>query len=184
MHNNIVIFVYSGKFMQLLLRFMNARRVLEIGTFTGYSALTFAEALPSDGLVVTVERNAELRPIVEKYLKLHPDGYKINFVLANAVDFLQQLSNDSTLEPFDVVFIDADKRNYITYYNIITNSGILAKNGALMVDNTLWKGKVTNEETDKHTTLIRSFNDHVRMDNRVEKIILPLRDGLTLIRKK
>ena len=167
----------EGEFLAHLVRLARARRVLELGTFTGYSSISMASALPSDGRIVTCDVNAEAVEIARRYLDESGYGDKIEIRLGPALDVLRELDG-----PFDFVFIDADKVNYENYYEAVLPK--LADDGLIVVDNVLWSGRVLDEDGDQTTRAIRAFNDHVRDDDRVIAVMLTVRDGMTLIRKR
>ncbi|MFD0940270.1 O-methyltransferase [Pedobacter boryungensis] len=169
---------YQGRVLSLLSKMNNPKRILEIGTFTGYATLCLAEGLTENGIIYTLDINAELEEMVRRNFAKSPLNSKIKYIIGDAQQSLKTLGN----ETFDLVFIDADKKNNGTYYDLIfdqVNSG-----GIIIVDNVLWSGKVLSNAQDKDTKNISSFNDLIAADNRVEKLILPVRDGLFVIRKK
>jgi caffeoyl-CoA O-methyltransferase len=170
----------QGAFMAALTRLIGARHAIEVGTFTGYSSLTIARALPDDGSLLCCDVNEEWTAIARKYWgRAGVDG-KIELRLAPAVDTLRALPAE---ERYDLGFIDADKGNYPHYYEEVLAR--LRRNGVILVDNTLWGGAVADAEaTDDNTKAIRAFNDMVAADDRVESVILTEGDGLTLIRKR
>jgi predicted O-methyltransferase YrrM len=153
--------------------------VLELGTFTGYSALCFAEALPTNGMVHTIEENDELEDFAQNFFAQSPHGYKITQHIGKVLDIIPNLDLQ-----FDLVFLDADKREYSAYYYAVFEK--IPSGGIILADNTLWNGKVACPITsdDKQTQALTEFNRLVANDSRVETVIIPLRDGLTLIRKK
>ena len=156
------------------------RQVLEIGTYSGYSALCMAEGLPEGGMLHTFEINDEQEDFTRPWLENSPYADKIRFYIGNALELVPQM--DIT---FDLAFIDGDKRRYVDHYEMVLAR--LSEGGYIIADNTLWDGHVLEEHphrTDLQTIGIKTFNDLVAADNRVEKVILPLRDGLTIIRKK
>lgn len=162
----------EGAFLRMLVRLVRAKRVLELGTFTGYSSLVMAEALPEDGKLITCDIDPEATEIAKRYWARSHHGGKIELKMGPALTTLRTIEG-----PFDLVFIDADKENYIKYWELCmpkTRSG-----GLLVVDNVLWSGSVLDprDETDK---AIAEFNRHVHGDERVEAIMLPVRDGVTL----
>ncbi|MDH4037085.1 MAG: class I SAM-dependent methyltransferase [Candidatus Krumholzibacteria bacterium] len=166
----------EGLFLRLLARLMGARRVLEIGTFTGYSSLCLAEGLPADGRVITCDVDPRATAIARRYWARSAHGAKITLELRPALETLAGLRG-----PFDMVFIDADKQNYIRYWEACVPH--VRAGGALLADNVLWSGKVLDpREKDDHA--IVAFNQHVARDLRVERVVLPLRDGLTLAVKR
>lgn len=166
----------EGAFLRMLLQLTRARRVLEIGTFTGYSALTMAEALPEDGELISCDINPETSAIAQSFFDRSPHGRKISLRLGPALDTLKTLAG-----PFDLAFLDADKENYVRYYDACLP--LLKTGGVLVADNVLWSGKVLapKEKTDK---AIVAFNAHVRVDARIECVMLGVRDGVLLVRKK
>ncbi len=166
----------EGAILRLLVRLAGARRVLEIGTFTGYSALVMAEALPEGGELITCDVDPQATAIALKYWARAPHGKRITLKLGKAADTLKTLSG-----PFDVVFIDADKPGYQGYWDACVP--LVRPGGLLLADNVLWNGKVVAPD-DEHARTIARFNEHVRADARVESAILTIRDGLTLAVKK
>lgn len=171
---------YQGQFLSIISRLIQPKTILEIGTFTGYSALCLAEGMAKDGKLITIDRNEELMYLPKKYFDESPYADQIDFKIGNALDVLDELKD----EIYDLVFIDADKSNYINYYEKVI--GQVRKGGVLLVDNVLWYGKVLEEAkpNDKDTQVLKEFNDKVAKDDRVEVVILPIRDGISLIRKR
>lgn len=169
---------YQGRVLSLLSKMNNPKRILEIGTFTGYATLCLAEGLNEDGVIYTLDINAELEDMVRGNFAKSPLNAKIKYIIGDAQESLKTLKN----EIFDLVFIDADKKNNGTYYDLIF--GQVKPGGIIIVDNVLWSGKVLSNMLDKDTQNISNFNDYVNADTRVEKLILPIRDGLFVIRKK
>ena len=169
----------QGRILKMFCRMMQPRRVLEIGTYTGYATLCLAEGLPEDGLVHTIEVNDEMEDFIFKYLNQSPLQEKIRVHFGDAMEIIPQLD-----EQFDLVFIDADKRLYSAYYDLVFPK--VRAGGLILADNTLWDGKVveTIPASDKQSLGILAFNEKIKQDERVEKVILPLRDGLTMIWKK
>jgi predicted O-methyltransferase YrrM len=169
----------QGRVLTMLCRMIRPERILELGTFTGYAALCMAATLPSDGELHTIEIDDELEPVIRRYLDQSPDGKKVHLHIGNTLDVIPQLQ-----APFELVFMDADKRQYIEDYEMVLP--LVSKGGFILADNTLWGGKVLSEphSGDKQTAGVRRFNDHIAHDNRVEKAIIPMRDGLTLLMKK
>lgn len=169
----------QGRVLSLLCHMVQPKRMLELGTFTGYSALCMAEALPEDGVLHTIECDDELEDFIRENFAGSEVGAKIKLHIGDALKVIEQLD-----EVFDLVFIDADKREYLAYYEAVLPK--LRQGGFILADNTLWAGKVLEKphDNDKQTIEIMHFNDFVAKDKRVEKVILPLRDGLTIIRKK
>lgn len=166
----------EGTFLKLMVRLSGARRVLEIGTFTGYSALAMAEGLPKGGRVVTLDIDPEATAIARKFWKRSPAGNKISLKLGPALKTIKTLKGF-----FDLVFIDADKTNYINYWNAILPK--VRKGGMILVDNVLWSGRVL-KPTDNSDRAIAAFNQHALRDKRVDLVMLTIRDGITLAVKK
>jgi predicted O-methyltransferase YrrM len=162
------------------------RRILELGTFTAYSALCLAEGLGEDGKLITIEHNDEMEESIRRNLSLSPLGEKIELIIGDAKEVLRQLGDEVMRrggdEGFDLVFIDADKKEYCDYLNLILP--LVRKGGWILADNTLWDGHIIDPayDKDKQTIALRAFNDKVAADDRLEKVILPLRDGLTIMR--
>lgn len=170
---------YQGRMLSLISKMIRPNRILEIGTFTGYATLCLAEGLDPNGKIITVDRNEELMYLPKKYFAESEFAEQIEIQIGNAMDVLDELD-----ESFDLVFIDADKSNYVNYYEKVLekmNSG-----GVILADNVLWYGKVLEEAkaNDKDTIVLKEFNELAANDDRVETIILPIRDGISLIRKK
>ncbi|WP_231458518.1 O-methyltransferase [Pedobacter sp. Leaf132] len=168
---------YQGRVLSMLSKMISPNRILEIGTFTGYATLCLAEGLTENGIIYTLDINVELEEMVRRNFSKSPYHNKINYILGDATETVNQLE-----EVFDVVFIDADKKNNGTYYDLIFER--VRPGGIIIVDNVLWSGKVLQQKQDKDTQNITSFNDKIAEDKRVEKLILPVRDGLFVIRKK
>ena len=166
----------EGRFLQLLVSVAGARHVLEIGTFSGYSALAMAAGLPPDGRITTCEVEPRHAEMAQRFIDESPYAGRIEVRLGPALDTLAGLDG-----PFDLVFIDADKTNYANYYEAVLPK--LAERGLIVVDNTLWSGRVLAGEgdADEDTAAIRAFNDMVAADARVTTVLLPVRDGVTLI---
>jgi predicted O-methyltransferase YrrM len=170
----------QGAFMTLLTRLIGARHAIEVGTFTGYSAISIARGLPDDGTLLCCDVNQEWTAIARKYWGRAGVDDKIELRIAPAIETLRSLPAG---ERFDLAFIDADKPNYPHYYEEVLAR--LRLNGVILVDNTLWGGAVADAKaTDDNVTAIRAFNDAVAADDRVESTILTVGDGLTLIRKR
>jgi predicted O-methyltransferase YrrM len=164
-------------FLHLIIKTSNIRNVLEIGTFTGLSALSIALALPEKGKLIALDKNEETNKIAVSFFKKANLDNKIKTIVKPALDSLEELKNNK----FDMVFIDADKMNYKEYYE--RSLKLVNKGGLVIVDNVLWHGEVADENNlDKFTVNIRDFNDYVAKDNRVEQIIVPLGDGMTVCR--
>jgi caffeoyl-CoA O-methyltransferase len=165
----------EGQFLRVLVRSLRARRILELGTFTGYSSISMALALPAGGRVITCDVNEETNAIARRYAQEAGVADRIEYRLGPALEAIAQLDG-----PFDLVFIDADKPNYINYYE--ATLPMLAEGGLIVVDNTLWSGRVIDEEdTEETTQAIRALNDHVSADPRVENVLLTVRDGMNLV---
>ena len=163
-----------------MIRLCKIEECLEIGTFTGYSALSMALALPENGRVTTLDNDKKNISIAKSFFEKAKLGDKVMTILGPALDSLKKCAHDKKL--FDLIFIDADKKNYIKYFNISLD--IIKKEGIIIVDNVLWHGDVYNKTiNDKETNIIREFNSHVKNDKRIEKFIIPLGDGLTICRK-
>ena len=169
---------YQGRLLSMLSTMMQPKCVLEIGTFTGYATLCLAEGLTADGIIHTIEVNRELEEMLRSHFNSTDVGKKIKQHFGQAERVLQGL----TKEIFDLVFIDADKKNNFAYFNAVFDK--VRPGGLIIIDNVLWKGKVYGEENDADTQGIRKLNDQISVDPRVEKLILPVRDGILLIRKK
>jgi len=167
----------QGRLLSMLSHLLHPKQILEIGTFTGYSALCLAEGLAKDGVLHTIESNPELVEIITRYFKASIYNDKIKLHIGKA---LQVIPNIEGI--FDLVFIDADKENYINYYDMVFNK--VKPGGLILVDNTLWHGNVLKKsDKGKETTAIRTFNAYLKNDERVEKVLMPFRDGLTMIYK-
>lgn len=169
----------QGRLLALLSKMLRPRHVLEIGTYTGYSALCLAEGLTEGGRVLTIDNNPELEPFFRPFWEASGLAGRIDFRLGEALALLPTLDT-----AFDLVFLDADKRNYLAYYEAVLP--LLRPGGFLLADNVLWSGKILHEAArmDADTAAVAAFNARVAADDRVEKVLLPLRDGLYLIRKK
>lgn len=166
----------EGQFLKMLVRLTGARRVLEIGMFTGYSALMMAEGLPDDGRLITCDVNPEAEAIARRYFAESEHGHKIEIRMGPALETIQGLA-----EPLDLVFIDADKTNYLNYYEAVI--GLVRVGGLIVADNVLWSGKVINPEDDD-TRAIVAFNERVEQDPRVDNVCLTVRDGMMLAWKR
>lgn len=166
----------EGRFLKLMVQISNAKRVLEIGTFTGYSALSLAEGLPADGEVITCDINPDAIAFAKRYFARSEHGKKITVMEGPALDSIAQLKGT-----FDLVFIDADKTNYKHYYEAIMP--LIKSGGVILIDNVLWSGEVVEPKSDD-AKAIASLNDHVSKDSRVEAVFLTIRDGVYFIRKK
>ena len=177
----------QGRVLSMISQMIQPKRILELGTFTGYSALCLAEGLTEDGRLITIEHNDEMEDSIRRNLALSPLGEKIELVIGDAKAVLQQLKEEGVKckgAEFDLVFIDADKKEYCDYLDLVLP--LMRKGGWILADNTLWDGHIIESayDKDKQTVALRAFNDKVMQDERLEKVILPLRDGLTIIRVK
>lgn len=168
----------EAAFLQMLVRLSGARRVLEVGTFTGYSALAMAEALPADGTLLTCEIDPDRAAIARRFFERSPHGRRIELRLGAARESLRGLPPD---DRFDMAFIDADKEGYLEYYDAILPR--LSAGGLLVADNTLWSGDVLDPQRPS-ARAVDAFNRHVREDDRVAHVLVPLRDGVMLVRKR
>ena len=175
-HSEMLTGRLEGGFLRLMVRAFQARRVVEIGMFTGYSALSMAEALPDDGKLITCEVNPEAEAIARRYFRESPHGDKIEIRMGPALQTLEKLEG-----PFDFAFIDADKENYPSYYELCLER--LRPGGAMAVDNVLWSGRVLDPQ-DEETRAIATLNERVSKDDRVDHVLLTIRDGVMLVIKK
>ena len=167
-------------FLHLIVKISNIKKILEIGTFTGLSGLTMSLSLPSDGKLVTLDKNIERNKIASNFFKKAKQESKIKTIIGPAIESLSSLKKKE--QKFDLIFIDADKENYKNYYN--QSLDLIEKNGLIIVDNVLWHGEVVDvKKQDKLTTIIREFNSYINKDKRTENIIIPVGDGLTVCRK-
>jgi caffeoyl-CoA O-methyltransferase len=166
----------EGTFLQMLVGAMGAKRVLEIGMFTGFSAQMMASALPEDGELITCDVNPQAIEMAQSFFDRSPHGRKIRVMQGPALETLKTLSG-----PFDLIFIDADKPNYVNYYEAALP--LLAESGLIVVDNVLWSGRVLKPENEQDEAIV-SFNDHVQGDERVTNAVLTVRDGVMLIRRR
>ena len=188
----------QGRVLSMLSKMIRPKRILELGTFTGYSALCLAEGLVEDGRLITIEHNDEMEDAIRRNLALSPLGEKIELVIGDAKEWLREFRERSQAsyclenapealqlkggELFDLVFIDADKKEYCEYLDLVLP--LMKAGGWILADNTLWDGHIIDPayDKDKQTVALRAFNDKVAEDERLEKVILPLRDGLTVMR--
>ena len=183
----------QGRVLSMLSKMIRPKRILELGTFTGYSALCLAEGLVEDGRLITIEHNDEMEDAIRRNLALSPLGEKIELVIGDAKEWLREVKGERLKvkgergkvkggELFDLVFIDADKKEYCDYLDLVLP--LMNEGGWILADNTLWDGHIIDPayDKDKQTVALRAFNDKVAEDERLEKVILPLRDGLTVIR--
>ena len=167
-------------FLQLIIRVSNSKKILEIGTFTGLSALSMSLALPDDGNVVALDKNTETNKIATNFFKKAKQEKKIKTIVKPALESINELKKENFF--FDIVFIDADKDNYKKYYD--SALGLTKKNGLIIIDNVLWHGEVADKNNnEKYTKIIRDFNEHIKKDQKTEQVIIPLGDGFTVCRK-
>ncbi len=168
----------QGAFLRMMVEIARPLRVLEIGTFTGYSALSMAAGLPEGAVLHTIEVDDELEDLAREFFARSPHGHKIELHIGSALDVAPRLGGR-----FDLVYIDGDKREYPDYYRMLMDGGLVGAGSVLLADNVLWYGKVADGGvTDRHTEAIREFNRLVHDDPRVENVIVPLRDGVNVIR--
>ena len=171
----------QGKLLELLVMMFRPQRILEIGTFTGYSALCMAAGLEENATIDTCEVDDELESLAQSFFVRSPDGHKICMHIGSALEIAPKLGKQ-----FDMVFIDGDKREYPAYYNMLMDKGLVHSGSIMLADNILWYGKVVQPvaHNDRHTEALIEFNRMVVEDDRVESVILPLRDGINIIRVK
>lgn len=169
----------QGRFLSMVSQMIQPKNILEIGTYTGYSALCLAEGLQKNGKLITIDKNEELEEMVRDYISKANMDDKIQLIIGDATQIIPTLTKS-----FDLVFIDADKTNYLVYYDLLIDQ--LPTGAFLLADNILWSGKVIEpvKKNDKDTAAILTFNKKIHEDPRVENVLLPIRDGLLLIRKK
>ena len=170
----------QGQFLQLMIKINNVKNCLEIGTFTGFSTLTMALALPNGGKITTLDHDEKIVHIAKNFFKKGNLDNKIETVISPALETLKKFLEEE--KKFDLIFIDADKGNYKNYYELSLN--LINEKALIIFDNVLWRGDVFKKAvTDNQTNIMREFNKYIKNDNRVEKVILPLGDGLTICRK-
>jgi predicted O-methyltransferase YrrM len=169
----------QGRFLSFISKLQKPQLIIEIGTYTGYSALCLAEGLTESGKLISIDVNEETSSYAQSFIDKSAYKNQIKLVVADAKDFIPTISN-----PIDLVFIDADKKNYLAYYQLIIEK--LNTGGIIIADNVLWSGKITmpEGEMDRETLALHEFNEFVQNDGRVENMLLPIRDGLMVIRKK
>jgi predicted O-methyltransferase YrrM len=169
----------QGRFLSFISKLQKPQLIIEIGTYTGYSALCLAEGLTESGKLISIDVNEETSSYAQSFIDKSDYKNQIELVVADAKDFIHTISN-----PIDLVFIDADKKNYLAYYHLIIEK--LNTGGIIIADNVLWSGKITmpESEMDRETLALHEFNKFVQNDGRVENMLLPIRDGLMVIRKK
>ena len=169
----------QGRFLSFITKLQQPKFIIEIGTYTGYSALCLAEGLAENGKLISIDVNEETSAFAKSFIQKTELANKIELVLGDAKEYIPKIT-----EIIDLVFIDADKKNYLNYYHLVIDK--LSKGGLIIADNVLWSGKITmpESEMDKETLALHQFNQFVQQDERVENILLPVRDGLMVIRKK
>ena len=169
----------QGRFLSFISKLQQPKLILEIGTYTGYSALCLAEGLVKDGKLISIDVNEETSAFAKSFISKTEYSNQIELVLADAKEFVKTIN-----EPIDLVFIDADKKNYLLYYQLIIDK--IKSGGLIIADNVLWSGKITmpEKDMDRETLALHQFNQFVQQDNRVENMLLPIRDGLMVVRKK
>lgn len=170
---------YQGRVLSMLSHMIRPTDILEIGTYTGYSALCLAEGMTADGHIVTIDKNEELEDLVNDYVSRSAYSDRIKCIIGDAIEIIPGLKRS-----FDLVFIDADKSNYLNYYDLVFDK--VKPGGYILIDNVLWSGKVIEpvDENDIDTKVLIELNERVHQDERVQEVLLPIRDGLTIIRKK
>ena len=168
---------YQGRLLALLAKMIGPKKILEVGTYTGYATLCMAEGLTTGGSIDTIDHNEELADMQRRYFDQSPYGSQIVQHLGEAKDILKTLAG-----PYDLVFLDADKENYPHYFDLIIDK--LETGGILLSDNVLWSGKVLEKATDEATSALQEYNHKINTDVRVETVVLPIRDGLTITRKR
>jgi predicted O-methyltransferase YrrM len=169
----------QGRFLSFISKLQQPKLIVEIGTYTGYSALCLAEGLAENGKLISIDVNEETSAFAKSFIEKTGYAQKIELVLADAKAYIPTIK-----DAVDLVFIDADKKNYLNYYHLVIDK--LNKGGLIIADNVLWSGKITlpESEMDKETLALHQFNQFVQKDNRVENLLLPIRDGLMVVRKK
>ncbi len=166
----------QGRVLSMISNMIRPKRILEIGTYTGYSAICLAEGLQADGKLITIDVNEELEQRVRGYFNASDFKDSIEYLIGNAREIIPTLTDE-----FDLIFIDADKEQYSTYYDLVIDK--LKPGGIILADNVLWSGKVLDVKPDKDTRAILEFNHKIQEDKRVENVLLPIRDGIMMIRK-
>jgi predicted O-methyltransferase YrrM len=169
----------QGRFLSFISKLQKPELIVEIGTYTGYSALCLAEGLAENGKLISIDVNEETSAFAKSFIQQTDYANKIELVIADAKEYINIIT-----DPIDLIFIDADKKNYLSYYHLAIEK--LNSGGLIIADNVLWSGKITMPETamDRETLALHSFNKFVQQDTRVENILLPVRDGLMVVRKK
>ncbi len=176
-HPHMLSGVLQGRVLSMLSRVISPQLIVEVGTFTGYATLSLAEGLSKSGKIITMDNNDEMAYFPKKYFQQSEFAGQIDFREGNALHIIPQIS-----EPIDLVFLDADKENYAQYIDLLKPK--VRSGGIILADNVLWKGRVINEVRDKKTEIIRDFNKKIKEDQSLEIVILPIRDGISIIRKK
>ena len=172
--------VSQAQFLQTLIKASNVKKILEIGSFTGFSALSMAMALPPDGTLISLDKNLDFSNKAKSFY-VKAKEKRIKQIIKPAIESLQELKDTKKL--FDLIFIDADKENYLNYYE--TCIDLIDKKGLIIIDNVLWHGEVADDtNNEKFTNIIRDFNNHIKQDKRITKNIIPIGDGLTICIKK
>jgi len=166
----------QGRFLAMISQMLKPKKILEIGTYTGYSAICLSEGLSEQGYMITIDINEELEQIARKNFEDAGVTEKVRFYVGDAREIVPKLT-----DTFDLIFIDADKENYSIYFDLVFDK--LNAGGVILADNVLWSGKVLQEKKDKDTRAIDAFNQKIMKDERVEKVLLPIRDGIFMIRK-
>jgi predicted O-methyltransferase YrrM len=168
------------QFLELIIKVSNTKKILEIGTFTGLSSLSMSLALPVDGQLIALDKNADTNKVAKEFFKKAKQENKIKTIIKPALETLTDIKNENKF--FDLVFIDADKDNYKEYYD--RSLDLVKKGGLIIIDNVLWHGEVADEKNnEKYTNIIRDFNEHFKNDKNTDQIIIPIGDGLTVCRK-
>ncbi len=168
---------YQGRLLALLAKMIGPKKILEVGTYTGYATLCMAEGLTTGGSIDTIDHNEELTDMQRRYFDQSPYGSQIIQHIGDAKDILKSLTG-----PYDLVFLDADKENYPHYFDLIIDK--LEMGGVILSDNVLWSGKVLEKAADEATSALQEYNHKINTDVRVESVVLPIRDGLTITRKR
>ena len=172
--------ISQAQFLQTLIKVSNVKKILEIGSFTGFSALSMAMAVPADGILISLDKNPEFSNKAKYFYDKAKEKW-IKQIIKPAIESLKELKDTKKL--FDLIFIDADKENYLNYYESCMN--LIDKKGLIVIDNVLWHGEVADDaNNDKFTNIIRDFNNHIKQDKRITKNIVPIGDGLTICIKK
>ena len=172
--------ISQAQFLQTIIRISNSKKILEIGSFTGFSALSMASVLPSEGVLISLDKNSEFSKKAKSFYEKAKEK-KIKQIIKPAMESLKEIKKSN--QKFDLIFIDADKENYINYFDKCIN--LVLSRGLIIIDNVLWHGEVSDKsKNDKFTNIIREFNDYLKKDNRVTKYIIPIGDGLTICIKK